>query len=121
MSSDKSLESLESSDLEQSKPVNLLNNQKKLNIWTVFNSTFIIIFLAEMGDKTQLTTLLLSAESASPWVVFIGAGLALISTSLLGVLVGYWLAKRINHEILDLVLSLLFLLVAAGLIDDIIS
>ena len=48
------------------------------------SSTFITIFLAEMGDKTQLVTLLMSAESQSPWIVFIGAALALISTSLLG-------------------------------------
>jgi putative Ca2+/H+ antiporter (TMEM165/GDT1 family) len=117
----KSLESLDSIERESTQSLNLLKNQKKLNIWTIFSSTFITIFLAEMGDKTQLTTLFLSAESASPWVVFIGAGLALISTSLVGVLIGYWLAKRVSHEILDLALSLLFLLVAAGLIDDIIS
>ena len=54
----------------------------------IFASTFITIFLAELGDKTQLTTLLMSAESQSPWLVFAGAGTALVCTSLLGILLG---------------------------------
>ena len=40
----------------------------------IFASTFFTIFLAELGDKTQLTTLLLSAQSHAPWIVFAGAG-----------------------------------------------
>lgn len=62
--------------------------------WLVFSSTFITIFLAEMGDKTQLVTLLMSAESQSPLIVFIGSALALIATSLIGVSIGYWLSKK---------------------------
>jgi putative Ca2+/H+ antiporter (TMEM165/GDT1 family) len=52
--------------------------------WGCFASTFATIFLAELGDKTQVTTLLISAQSGQPWVVFLGAGTALIATSLLG-------------------------------------
>ena len=59
----------------------------------VFTSTFITIFLAEMGDKTQIATLLMTAESHAPWVIFLGAATALISTSLVGVLLGRWLAN----------------------------
>ena len=59
---------------------------------TVLLTTFTTVFLAELGDKTQLATLLLSAQSGQPWVVFLGAALALISSSLVGVLVGRWLA-----------------------------
>ena len=44
------------------------------------------MFVAELGDKTQLATLLLSAQSGSPVLVFIGAALALIASSLVGVL-----------------------------------
>ena len=51
-----------------------------------------------MGDKTQLATLLLSAQSSSPWIVFVGAALALIATSLVGVLLGYWLSKRLTPK-----------------------
>jgi putative Ca2+/H+ antiporter (TMEM165/GDT1 family) len=59
---------------------------------TVFFSTATTVFLAELGDKTQLAALLLSAESGRPAVVFVGASLALISSSLVGVLLGRWLS-----------------------------
>ncbi len=51
-------------------------------------STFSMIFLAEMGDKTQLSAITLSAKYDSPYLVFIGAVLALAFISLLGILVG---------------------------------
>ena len=60
----------------------------------VLFSTFTTVFVAELGDKTQLATLLL-AQSGSPVLVFIGAALALIASSLVGVLVGQWLAKTL--------------------------
>ena len=59
----------------------------------VVASTFGTVFIAELGDKTQLATLLLSAQSGSPWLVFIGAAFALICSSLVGVLLGQWLAR----------------------------
>ena len=58
-------------------------------------STFGTVFIAELGDKTQLATLLLSAQSGSPWLVFLGAALALICSSLVGVLLGQWLARTL--------------------------
>lgn len=96
-------------------------SQAKNSFFMVFSSTFLTIFLAEMGDKTQLSTLLLAAESGSPWIVFIGAALALISTSLIGVLIGYWLTKKVKPEILDLFLALLLLSVAGLLLADVIT
>ncbi|KPQ36280.1 MAG: putative membrane protein [Phormidesmis priestleyi Ana] len=89
--------------------------------WVVFLSTFITIFLAELGDKTQLATLLLSAESQSPLVVFFGAGLALVATSLIGVLLGQWLSKRIPEETLDTCAGILLLLITIGLVGDIVG
>ncbi|MGY2975027.1 Ca2+/H+ antiporter, TMEM165/GDT1 family [Thermostichus sp. MS-CIW-37] len=53
------------------------------------------ILLAEMGDKTQLATLLLSARSQNAGVIFLGAAAALISTSLIGVWAGAWVARLI--------------------------
>ncbi len=85
------------------------------------SSHFITIFLAEMGDKTQIVTLLMSAESQSPWIVFIGAALALIATSLLGVLIGYWLSKKLSPKTLDLAVAILLLLITGWLISDVIS
>lgn len=61
--------------------------------WAVaFITTFTTVFLAELGDKTQLAALLLSAQSGRPLLVFLGASLALICSSLVGVLLGRWLA-----------------------------
>ncbi|MEY2984925.1 MAG: hypothetical protein RLZZ568_1542 [Cyanobacteriota bacterium] len=85
----------------------------------IFMSTFLTIFLAEMGDKTQLSTLLISAESQSPWVVFAGSATALITTSLLGVLLGYWIARRLSPPILDFCVALLLLLITSLLMGDV--
>ena len=60
--------------------------------WKLFASTFVAIFLAEMGDKTQLATMSLSAGS-SRWVVFAGAAAALVTTSAVAVLVGEGVAR----------------------------
>ena len=54
----------------------------------VMLTTFGIIFLAEMGDKTQLAAMTMSAQTKRPWAVFIGASAALIAVSAIGVLVG---------------------------------
>ena len=54
----------------------------------VLLTTFGIIFLAEMGDKTQLAAMTMAADTKKPWAVFLGASLALAGVSALGVLVG---------------------------------
>jgi putative Ca2+/H+ antiporter (TMEM165/GDT1 family) len=69
--------------------------------WVLFISTFTTVFLAELGDKTQLATLLLSAQSGRPLLVFIGAALALVSTSLVGVLLGQWLSRHVPPRQLE--------------------
>ena len=56
--------------------------------WRVFLATFGAIFLAEMGDKTQLAAMTMAAETKRPWAVFLAASLALACVSALGVLVG---------------------------------
>lgn len=86
----------------------------------VFLSTFLTIFLAELGDKTQVTTLLMAAESHQPWVVFVGAGTALVATSLIGVWLGCWLAKRVSAQTLEKAAGVLLLLIAAQLCWEVI-
>lgn len=54
----------------------------------VLITTFGIIFLAEMGDKTQLAAMTMAAETKRPWAVFLGASLALAAVSGLGVVLG---------------------------------
>ncbi len=90
------------------------------SFWTVFSSTFLTIFFAEMGDKTQLATLLMSAESQSPWTVFAGAATALVGTSLLGVLIGYWLTKHLSPKTLDFAVSILLLVITGLLVGDVV-
>jgi putative Ca2+/H+ antiporter (TMEM165/GDT1 family) len=79
----------------------------------VFLSTATTVFLAELGDKTQLAALLLSAESGRPVVVFFGASLALISSSLVGVLLGRWLSTVMEPRQLERAAGVL--MVALGL------
>lgn len=94
-------------------------NAQHSSAWPVFASTFITIFLAEMGDKTQVATLLMTAQSQHPWLVFTGAALALIATSLLGVAVGYWLSRHLTPKVLNPTVAMLMLAIAAWLIFDI--
>ncbi len=70
-------------------------------------TTFTTVFLAELGDKTQLAALLLAAQSGRPAIVFVGASLALISSSLVGVLLGRWLAKVLPPQQLERLAGLL--------------
>ncbi len=88
-------------------------------VWRCFLSTFVTIFLAELGDKTQVATLLMSAQSHQPWVVFGGAAAALVSTSLVGVLLGQWLAKYLTPKKLELATGSILAVVAVLLLIDI--
>jgi putative Ca2+/H+ antiporter (TMEM165/GDT1 family) len=89
------------------------------SVVATFATTFLTIFLAEIGDKTQLSTLLMSAESHAPWVVFIGAGLALITTSLLGVLLGGWIANRLSPKVVEKSAGMMLLLISVMLFWDV--
>ena len=88
-------------------------NQRSGSWGAALLTTFTTVFLAELGDKTQLAALLLSAESGRPGIVFLGSSLALISSSLVGVLLGRWLAKVIPADQLERLAGLL--MVALGL------
>lgn len=63
--------------------------------WRVFITTFAVIFLAEMGDKTQLAALTMAAESKKPFAVFFAAALALTCVSAIGVVVGGLLGQYV--------------------------
>lgn len=100
-------------------PVIVDSPQKQQSALVVFGTTFVTIFLAEIGDKTQLSTLLMSAESHSPWVVFIGSAAALITTSLLGVLLGSWIATRLSPKTVEKSAGVMLLVISLMLFWDV--
>lgn len=62
---------------------------------------FASVFVAELGDKTQLATLLFAADKeTSKWVVFFGASLALVATSAIGVLAGGLISQYVSPRTL---------------------
>tara|TARA_B100001250_G_C19026134_1_gene455382 strand:- start:94 stop:447 length:354 start_codon:yes stop_codon:yes gene_type:complete len=79
------------------------------SFFSILITSFSTIFLAELGDKTQLATLMLSAQSGRPYIIFIGAALALISTSLLGVLIGRWIANNLPRQRFTVVSGIIML------------
>ena len=81
----------------------------------VFVSTATTVFLAELGDKTQLAALLLSAQSGEPLVVFAGASFALICSSLVGVGLGRWLARLLAPELLERLAGILMVVLGLWL------
>jgi len=93
------------------------NNIEK-NFISIFIATFTTIFIAELGDKTQIATLMLSAESGKPIIVFLGSSLALISSSIVGVLIGKWLSKKISPDKFTLFTGVLMILVSLYLAYD---
>jgi len=76
--------------------------------WRLFLSTFGMIFLAELGDKTQLSALTLTANSKKPVVIFLAASSALIIATLLGVLVGDALFRFIPEFYIRKIAALVF-------------
>jgi putative Ca2+/H+ antiporter (TMEM165/GDT1 family) len=79
--------------------------------WTAFWTTFGTLFLAEMGDKTQLAVLTLTAQTRSPLSVFLGAALALALVSLIGVMVGSVIGKYVPEDLVKKVAASAFIIV----------
>ena len=73
-------------------------------------TTFATIFLAELGDKTQLATFAFSAEGKSRLAVFIGSAGALVLTSLLAVVFGAAVAKLVPPNYIKIGAGVLFIL-----------
>ena len=87
-------------------------------ILTLLFSTFFTIFLAEMGDKTQLTTITLSSTTNKPLAVFIGSSVALILATLLGALAGGSIANLIPAFLLKLLSGIVFLIIGIKLLAE---
>lgn len=68
--------------------------------WKLLWSTFVLLFVAELGDKTQLAVILSSANTDRPGAVFLGAALALITATLIGTLAGQVIIRFVSPDIL---------------------
>lgn len=79
-------------------------------------AAFALIFLAELGDKTQLAALAFTTSARSPWMVFIGTSLALICTTALAVAFGEVLSNILPPRVLQIVSAVLFILVGVFLL-----
>lgn len=80
--------------------------------WSVFFTVFLAVFLAELGDKTQLATMLFAADKqVDKWNVFLAAASALVLTSALGVLLGSLMSQYISERILNVISGVLFIVI----------
>jgi putative Ca2+/H+ antiporter (TMEM165/GDT1 family) len=78
--------------------------------WKIFATVFSSVFIAELGDKTQLATLLFASEKEiSKWIVFAGASLALIVTSAMGVIAGSAISHYVGEKTLHYVAGVGFI------------
>lgn len=84
-------------------------------MWQTFWTTFSLVFLAELGDKTQLTVLARSATD-KPWLVLCASVLALSVAALLATILGSVLQKYISPRILQVAGGILFLVFGAVLL-----
>ena len=84
-------------------------------ILSLLFSTFLTIFIAELGDKTQLATLTMSGTSNKPFAVFLGSSTALVLASLIGALAGGSISNFVPEIILKSIASLTFFIIGMRL------
>ena len=84
-----------------------------------FLTVFAAVFLAELGDKTQLATVLFSAEGGRPkWLVFAAATTALAASSAIAVLIGAAAERHLGALPLKLMAGVGFLIIGGLLIAE---
>jgi putative Ca2+/H+ antiporter (TMEM165/GDT1 family) len=82
--------------------------------WKVFATVFGTVFLAELGDKTQLATVLFASKGAvSLWTIFFAASAALVLTSAVGVAAGALVSQYLNPKYLSYAAGIGFIVIGA--------
>jgi Ca2+/H+ antiporter, TMEM165/GDT1 family len=79
--------------------------------WKIFWTAFATLFVAELGDKTQLAVITMTANSSKIWSVFLGASLALVCVTLLGVLFGGVITQFVPTEWLQRIVAAAFIII----------
>ena len=97
------------------KPTTSTSTQKDIhqNRPKLFLTAFVLVFFAELGDKTQLTAFSASAATPAPLAVFLGGSAALIFSSFISISIGKWLSNKIKEQTIKRFSAILFL--AAGM------
>jgi putative Ca2+/H+ antiporter (TMEM165/GDT1 family) len=86
--------------------------------WRVLLTTFGVIFLAEMGDKTQLAAMTMAAQTKRPWAVFVGSALALTAVSAIGVVVGGVIGNYVPLVWVKRVAAVAFIVIGVLILAD---
>jgi putative Ca2+/H+ antiporter (TMEM165/GDT1 family) len=86
--------------------------------WKVLTTTFGTIFLAEMGDKTQLAAIAAVAKTGKPGTVFLGASLALVAVTLIGVTGGEALTRVVSPATLTKLAGVSFVVIGLLILFD---
>ena len=82
--------------------------------WKVFATVFGTVFLAELGDKTQLATLLFASKNAGVlWTIFLAASAALVLASAIGVAAGALVSQLVNPRYLSYAAGVGFIVIGA--------
>jgi Ca2+/H+ antiporter, TMEM165/GDT1 family len=79
--------------------------------WKIFGTAFVTLFIAELGDKTQLAVITMTASTESKFSVFVGAALGLVAVTLVGVLVGGILSQYVPTEWLQRIVAAAFIII----------
>ncbi len=83
----------------------------------IFFTVFVTVFLAELGDKTQLATMLFATDKGnSKLTIFLAASLALVAATAIGVMAGHLLSQFISEKILQIAAGIGFLLIGGFLL-----
>lgn len=87
---------------------------------SAFFTVFITVFLAELGDKTQLATMLFATEGGSkhPWMIFVASALALTLSSAIAVLLGSFASKYLAGVPLKLMAGMGFVVIGGLMVAD---
>lgn len=83
--------------------------------WKVFAGTFGLLLLAELGDKTQLAVISMTCKTGKPWMVFLGAALALVAVTLIGAFAGQLISQFVPAEVLNKVAAALFVVMGVAM------
>jgi putative Ca2+/H+ antiporter (TMEM165/GDT1 family) len=82
--------------------------------WKIFLTIFVAVFIAELGDKTQLATMIFATDKeVSKYLVFFAASAALIVASAMGVLAGSLFSEFLNEKYLHYIAGIGFIMIGA--------